>query len=213
MQRQLVFTLEGLLRRESFTIKVGESIGRPCSIRWSPPRFQYKLDPTDTNSHGDDQSCLRVDLSRKFNHVGGLLTMVAMAMHVAISSASVVASMATRGEIAALLGCTSTAALLPTLVLVTILTQSRWVPSRRRNKTPSAPSCRPTTLSLTSSEPSRLPAPTSSTLSRLSASPAPPGNWSPSASPATSCVHNAEQDASEEGRVVSPCDTVVIVAQ
>ena len=160
MQRQLVFTLEGLLRRESFTIKVGESIGRPCSIRWSPPRFQYKLDPTDTNSHGDDQSCLRVDLSRKFNHVGGLLTMVAMAMHVAISAASVVASMATRGETAALIGCTSTAALPPTLVLVTMLILCRWVPSRRRKRTPYALCCKPTALSLTSLELSRLPAPT-----------------------------------------------------
>jgi|LauGreDrversion2_3_1035106.scaffolds.fasta_scaffold159594_1 hypothetical protein len=72
MPLQLVFTLEGLLRRESFTIKVVESIGRPCSIRWQPTRFQYKPDPTDTDSNGDHQSCRRVDLSRKFNHVGEL---------------------------------------------------------------------------------------------------------------------------------------------
>jgi hypothetical protein len=104
----------------------------------------------------------------------GLLTMVAMALHVAISAAGVVASMATRGETAALIRCTSTTALPPTLVLVTTLTLSRSVPSRRRKRTPYALSCKPTALSLTSLELSRLPAPTSSTLSRLSAPPAPP---------------------------------------
>ena len=76
-----------------------------------------------------------------------------MALRVAISASGVVASMATRGETAALLWCTSTAALPPTLVLVTMLTQSCWVPSRRRNRTPNALSCKPTALSLTSLEP------------------------------------------------------------
>jgi len=62
-----LFKQEWLLRRQSYTIT--ESDHGAYYIRWHPPYFQYKPDPTDTDGKGVDQSGKPIQLRKKFDNV------------------------------------------------------------------------------------------------------------------------------------------------